>query len=158
MYRFQKTWPTIMSKDMRKANEESQQHLTSSMQIAFWWKKQIACFHVCFLLRSFWICWNATTLWRATFGLQKWFTYLVYKWKRYTVYKRKKIESLSKDLFNIYMCYISMFLFTIIHILWCNIFGSIVNRGNGKGLSEGNISADCLLDVMVKFVYVCMLW
>lgn len=71
---------------------------------------------------------------------------------------QKKIESLSKDLFNIYMCYISMFLFTIIHILWCNIFGSIVNRGNGKGLSEGNISADCLLDVMVKFVYVCMLW
>lgn len=70
---------------------------------------------------------------------------------------QKKIESLSKDLFNIYMCYISMFLFTIIHILWCNIFGSIVNRGNGKGLSEGNISADCLLDVMVKFVYVCML-
>lgn len=71
---------------------------------------------------------------------------------------QKKIESLSKDLFNIYMCYISMFLFTIIHILWCNIFGSIVNRGNGKGLSEGNISADCLLDVMVKSVYVCMLW
>ena len=77
MYRFQRTWPTIMSKDMRKANDESQQHLTSSMQTAFWWKKQIACFHVCFLIRSFWICWNATTLWRATFGLQKWFTYFV---------------------------------------------------------------------------------
>ena len=53
MYRFQRTWPTIMSKDMRKANDESQQHLTSSMQTAFWWKKQIACFHVCFFDKEF---------------------------------------------------------------------------------------------------------
>lgn len=99
-----------MSKDMKKANDESQQHLTSSMQIAFWWKKQIACFHVCFLLRSFWICWNATTLWRATFGLQKWFTYLVYKWKRYTVYKRKNNRK-SEQRFIQYL-----------HVLHFNVF------------------------------------